>query len=215
MSFLDERAEDRRKQRAANRNHTGNEMVRTAARRALAVGFWAFLLTVILTQVSESVLTEVGLGLALLVLLGIVATGIVFDLVGVAVTAAGEVAFHAMAADRVAGSVQSIRLVRHADRVSSFCNDLVGDISGTVSGAAAAGIAYQVVTMGIFSDGNLISLVPVGVVAALTVGGKAGGKYLALRYCREITFSAGRLLYLLESYAGVRILADKGKARRR
>ncbi len=138
---MEERASERRKQRISNRTQPGKNMLRVAAVRMVAVGFWAFVFTIALTRVSESVLTGVGLGLALLVLLGIVATGIAFDLVGVAVTASGEVAFHAMAADRVAGAVQSIRLVRHADKVSSFCNDLVGDISGTVSGAAAAGIA--------------------------------------------------------------------------
>ena len=62
----------------------------------------------------------------------------IFDIIGVAVTAAREEPFHAMAVDRVSGAQQAIRLVRHADKVATFTNDMIGDVAGTLSGAVAA-----------------------------------------------------------------------------
>ena len=183
--------------------------------RGFSVGGLTFLLSILLTLVANSVLTLFGLFGAILVVLLIVCTGVVFDIIGMAVTATGESSFHSMAAKKVYGAAQAIRLVRHADRVSSFCNDVVGDICGTVSGAAAASIVFNLFLRGLIVEQAVASLFIVGLVAALTVGGKAAGKYLALYRCREITFEVGRLLAWVESRLGLSILVGKGKMRRR
>ena len=95
-------------------------------------------------------------------------TGIVFDIIGVAVTATDESSFHSMAAKKVHGAAHAIRLVRHADRVSSFCNDVVGDICGTVSGAAAASIVFNLLVHDLIAEQAVVSLLK-GLVAAFTV----------------------------------------------
>lgn len=176
---------------------------------------WTFFLSILLTLLSNSVLSRMGLFLSIPVLLVIIFIGIIFDIIGVAVTAAGETCFHAMAAKKVYGAIHAIRLIRHADRVSSFCNDMVGDICGTVSGAAAASIVFHLFLLGTVTDEGTTSLFLVGLVAALTVGGKAAGKYLALYRCREITYQVGRILAWAELNLGLIILAEKGKMRRR
>ena len=150
----------------------GNKELLARSTRVLRVGALTFLLTIILTLASDSVLNFLGLSMAVLILFLIIGTGILFDIIGVAVTATGEASFHAMAAKRVHGASHAIRLVRHADRVSSFCNDLVGDICGTVSGAAAASIVFNLAVRGLITDQSLASLVIVGLAAALTVGGR-------------------------------------------
>ncbi len=183
--------------------------------RGLRVSVLTFLLTILLTLTADSVLNFLGLFMAVLILLLIISAGILFDIIGVAVTATEEASFHAMAAKKVYGAVQAIRLVRHADRVSSFCNDLVGDICGTVSGAAAASIVFNLLARGLVTDQSLASLLLIGLVAALTVGGKAAGKFLALYRCREITFKVGIFLAWAEEHLGLRLLAEKGKMRRR
>lgn len=183
--------------------------------RGIYMGVVTFLLSILLTQLSNAALGGTGLILSVPVLLVIIFIGILFDIIGVAVTAAGEASFHAMAAKKVYGAVQSIRLVRHADRVSSICNDLVGDVCGTVSGAAAASIVFQLVARGTFREAGYASLLLVGMAAALTVGGKAAGKYLALHRCREIVFRVGQVLAWAEAFLGVVVLAEKGKMRRR
>lgn len=183
--------------------------------RGLHMGILTLILSILLTLMANSVLTLFGLFSSIFILLLIVATGIVFDIIGIAVTASDEYSFHSMAAKKVPGAAQAIRLIRQAHRVSSFCNDVVGDICGTVSGAAAASIVFNLFLRGLLSEQAGVSLLLVGLVAALTVGGKAAGKYLALYQCREITHRVGRILAWMELKLGLSILAEKGKMRRR
>ena len=184
-------------------------------RRGLYMGLVTFILSIVLTLMANSILTLFGLVAAVSILFLIIFTGIVFDIIGIAVTATGESSFHSMAAKKVFGSVQAIRLIRHADRVSSFCNDVVGDICGTVSGAAAASIVFNLFLLGLVAKQAVASLLIVALVAAFTVGGKAAGKYFALHRCQEITHRVGCLLAWLELKLGLQILAEKGRMRRR
>ena len=91
-----------------------------------------FLITVvisgIISLVSDEVMDSSSLPVAFLILLAIVMVGIIFDIIGMAVASADEKPFHSMAARKVPGSQEAIRLLRNAERVSSICNDVVGDI---------------------------------------------------------------------------------------
>ena len=84
-----------------------------------------------------------GLLLALLILALFIGLGILFDIIGVAVTAADPRPFHSMAAHKEKGAKEALKLLRNADRVSSVCNDVVGDICGIVSGATGAVIVAR------------------------------------------------------------------------
>lgn len=129
------------------------------------------------------------------VLLFVVLLGIIFDIVGTAVTAAQEAPFHAMASDRVTGARTAIALVRNADRVASFCNDVIGDICGTVSGAIGSALVIDLVLhYEAYRFEDLISIVMVGLVAAMTVGGKAWGKAFAIQEANFIILQVGRAL---------------------
>ena len=87
-----------------------------------------------ISLVSDVVMEESSIGVAFLILFLIIFVGIVFDIIGMAVATADEKPFHSMASRKVAGAQESIRLLRNAERVSSICNDVVGDICGVVSG---------------------------------------------------------------------------------
>ena len=127
------------------------------------------------------------------VLLLVVLLGILFDIVGTAVTAAEEAPFHAMASDRVTGARTAMAMVRNADRVASFCNDVVGDICGTVSGAIGSALVIDLVLhYQVFHFEDLISIIVVGLVAALTVGGKAWGKAFAIQQANFIILQVGK-----------------------
>lgn len=143
---------------------------------------------------SNEVLSAGGLALSFVVLLGIVLLGIVFDIIGMAVTAAEEKPFHSMAAKRMPEAVVALRLVRRAERVSSFCNDVVGDICGVVSGSAAAVIAARAVVDMSESISDLVQLLMAAFVAGLTVGGKAFGKSIAMNNATTIILAASRLI---------------------
>lgn len=144
---------------------------------------------------SDALMSGSGLFVAFLVLLTIILVGIVFDVIGVAVTSADEKPFHSMAARKVSGAQEAIRLLRSAERVSSICNDVIGDICGVVSGTASATISAQLVAMqGFDAPSSVISLVMSALVAGLTVGGKAIGKTFAINSCTKIVSFAGKLI---------------------
>ena len=149
----------------------------------------------IITLISDEIMSKSGILVSFIILLLIVLIGIVFDIVGVAVTSADESPFHSMAARKVPGAVEAIRLLRNAERVSSICNDVVGDICGVVSGSASAAIAVQALNTFSFSAPTLFTLVMSALVAGLTVGGKAIGKTFAINSCTKIVHSVGKIIW--------------------
>ena len=160
-----------------------------------------FLATILISGtislVSDLVMESSSMVVAFLILLAIVLLGIIFDIIGVAVTSADEKPFHSMAARKVPGSVEAIRLLRNAERVSSICNDVVGDICGVVSGSASATIAVQILQNFESTWPQMISLVMSALVAGLTVGGKAIGKTFAINSSTQIVSGVGRLIHFL------------------
>ena len=160
-----------------------------------------FLVTIVvsgtISLISDEVMENSGMAMAFIILLAIVMLGITFDIVGVAVTSADEKPFHSMAARKVPGAQESIQLLRNAERVSSICNDVVGDICGVVSGSASATIAVQILNNTDFAWPQAVSLLMSALVAGLTVGGKAIGKTVAIGSCTKIVHGVGRLMYML------------------
>ena len=150
-----------------------------------------------ISLISDEVMASSGLLAAFAILLGIVFLGIIFDIIGMAVATASEKPFHSMAARKVPGAQEAIRLLRNAERVSSICNDVVGDICGVVSGSASATIAALILTHVDTLWPRAVSLGMSALVAGLTVGGKAIGKTIAVNSCTQIVHLVGRLLYTL------------------
>lgn len=162
-----------------------------------------FLVTIVVSAlislISEEVMDSSSMFVAFLILFVIVLIGILFDVIGVAVTSADEAPFHAMAARKVPGAKESINLLRQAEKVSSICNDVVGDICGVVSGSASATIAAQVLRNFQFSWPKLVVLTMSALVAGLTVGGKAIGKTFAVNSSTNIVHSVGKFLFWLHN----------------
>ena len=160
-----------------------------------------FLVTIfvsgMITLISDEVMSRSGVVTAFAILLVIVLVGILFDVIGVAVTSADETPFHSMAARKVPGAQDAIRLLRNAERVSSICNDVVGDICGVVSGSASATISVQILSYFEFSWPTMVSLLMSALVAGLTVGGKAIGKTFAVNSSTAIVHFTGKTIYFL------------------
>lgn len=148
--------------------------------------------------VSDAVMKVSGVFVAFVILLIIVFVGIIFDILGMAVASADEKPFHSMAARKVTGAHEAIRLLRNAERVSSICNDVIGDICGVVSGSASATIAARILNNFDFSWPQMVTLLMSALVAGLTVGGKAIGKSFAVNSCTEIVHFAGRTIHTLQ-----------------
>ena len=157
-----------------------------------------FLVTVLISAlmsfVSSNLLEGAGLILSFVILICIVLTGILFDIIGVAVTAADEVPFHAMASRKVPEAEDALRLIRNAGRVSSFCNDVIGDICGVISGSAAAVISARVLLLSKSGSEIFITLLLSAVVSGMTVGGKACGKSLDMNSSTAVVRTAAKVL---------------------
>jgi len=164
-------------------------------RWVVTIFFATILISGTISFASNEIMAASSMVVAFLILLAIVLVGIIFDIIGVAVTSADEKPFHSMAARKVPGAQEAIRLLRNAERVSSICNDVVGDICGVVSGSASAAIAAQVLQQFTFSWPQMVSLLMSALVAGLTVGGKAVGKTFAINSCTSIVSAVGRVIY--------------------
>ena len=154
-----------------------------------------FLLTIAISAIisfcSSQLMGASTVAVAFVILLFIVLIGIIFDIVGVAVTSADEKPFHSMAARKVIGAQEAIRLLRKADKVSSICCDVIGDICGVVSGSASAAIVTQILANFDFSIPQLISLGMSDLVAGLTDGGKG----LAIGSSTQIVHLVGKVVW--------------------
>lgn len=178
--------------------------------RALSVGATTLVLAVFVNFVSKILLGRVGLVLGLFILLAIVSTGVMFDVIGTATTAAKRQPFNAMAAKRVYGARVALRMLGSADRVASFCNDVVGDMAGTVSGAVGASIVLRLAAKlpaGIAE--SVLSALVIGIIAALTVGGKAWSKNIAVNEAERIVLSTAKVLAWIEGTTGITFLSRK------
>ncbi len=150
------------------------------------------------TFASSKALGSVGYVMAFVVLAVFILLGIIFDVIGVSVTAASIAPFHSMAAHKQPGASESIRLIRNAEKVASICNDVVGDISGIVSGSTAAIIVARLAND--MSVPNVILQLGIsGLVTGLTVGGKALGKAMAIDNSTAIVLKVGRIVHFKNS----------------
>lgn len=172
------------------------EKVRRRARR-LWIGFaflFSFIMTALLSILSGETLEDLPVWAALIVLLLFVSLGILFDVFGLAVATAEMSAFNAMAAKKDPAGKKAVWLITNAEKVASFCNDIVGDICGVVSGASAASIAAVLFSELSAAAAFWLTLAMTSMVASVTVGGKALGKRIAMEKSREITHFCARVL---------------------
>ena len=171
-----------------------------AAKWVITIFFVTIFISGSISLLSDILMENSTMAVAFLILLVIILVGIIFDIIGMAVATADEKPFHSMAARKVPGAQESIRLLRNAERVSSICNDVVGDICGVVSGSASATIAAQILRNFDFTWPQIISLTMSALAAGLTVGGKAIGKSFAVNSCTTIVHTVGRVVYTLNHF---------------
>src|SRR5699024_6630319 len=175
-----------------------NPQIKQSIKFSITIAVITFVLAAIFSVISSSILGKVVWLIGLLVVLIIVLIGVLFDMVGIASTSVTEAPFHAMAAEKITGAKEAVAIIRNADKFASFCNDVIGDISGIVSGTATALVVLQITNLLGESDGSpleiTLSVLLTSIVAALTVGGKALGKYIAINSSTKIIHFAGKVV---------------------
>jgi len=168
----------------------------SATKWFISIFVLTFVLSLFFSYVSAESIKGLPIFAALLILMLVISIGIIFDIIGVAVTIAKEHEFHAKASKKVKGSKTAIKLIRNSHKVSNFCADVIGDIAGVLSGAISALIALKITQVYGLSF-NLQFLIS-ALVASLTVGGKAIGKIIARNKTTEIIAVVSKVLHFFE-----------------
>lgn len=172
-----------------------NRYSRPFFRYVLAVGVGSFVFTVLFSLFAETSIKGLkSIVLPAILIVVTILVNVVFDIIGTSATAADESPFHARAAKRLHGAQQSIKLIKNADRVANFANDVVGDIASTVAGALGITLALQIARRWGFIDTLVLNVLITASIASLTVVGKAVGKRIAVGRANEVVFLVGQLL---------------------
>lgn len=153
----------------------------------------AFIISFGFSALSELIIPNVSVIIAVVILILFILLGIAFDMIGVAVTVCNPAPFHSMATKRVKGAVIGVKLIKNADKVASFCNDVIGDICGIMSGATGVTIAATLIAK-LQWNPLLTTLTLTALIAAFTIGGKAMGKVYAMKQSSKILLSFSKVI---------------------
>lgn len=184
-------SDDSRDKRSTNKR---KEKEKRGRRWVITVILLTFVISSLLQMIQAGLMSKVNLAMAFVILIVFVLIGIIFDIIGVAVTSANETPFHSLSSQKIRGAKEAVRLIRSADRVGSFCNDVIGDIVGIISGSATTVIVAMVLSLGFDFSSFALTTIMTAIVAALTIGGKAAGKKVAIEKSNDIVFFVGKII---------------------
>ena len=153
----------------------------------------SFVISFLLSLVSELIIPKANIFISVFLVLFFIFLGVIFDIIGVSITTADEKIFHSMASQKVKGSKLAIKLINKRDKASSFCNDVIGDICGVISGSCGLSIALKMANI-LAVDSFYLILISTGIISALTIGGKAIGKGFAVNKSNDILFEISKIL---------------------
>lgn len=173
------------------KNKTKKEKNSSEIKWFIIVAILSFVLSIIFSFISAVAISKLAIIPAVVMLIFVILIGVLFDLIGVAVTVAKESDFHAMASKKIPGAKTSIKLIKNSGKVANFCADVIGDIAGVLSGAISALIALKI-TEHFNLEFNLQFIIS-ALVASLTIGGKALGKGIAQNNSTPIIAFVGKI----------------------
>ena len=138
----------------------------------------SFVLSIVMSLISQLIIPNLN---------------IIIDIIGVSVTAADESVFHSMSSRKVYGANQAVAFKKNAEKVSSFCCDVVGDICGIISGASGTTITI-LLSENLGFNLLLTGLIVAAIISSLTIGGKAVGKSFAINNSTIILYRFAKFI---------------------
>lgn len=158
------------------------------------ISITTFILSLTFSFISNTAISKLSIVMGLIVLILVIAIGVLFDLIGVAVTVGNEEDFHAQASKKIKGAKTSIKMIRNSAKVSNFCADVIGDICGVLSGAISAMIALKLTEN--YGMSSSLQFIFSALVASVTVGGKAATKQIAKQHSTAIVTFVSKIVNL-------------------
>ena len=160
----------------------------------LTVGIVSFILSIVMSITSEGIIPRVNTIVGIIIILLFIFISVLFDMIGVAITAQDETPFHSMASKKIKGSSHSVKLLKNSDKLASICNDVIGDVCGVVSGSAGVLVASSISDYFVINK-SIVVLVVTALIASITITGKAYGKTIAINNSKYITEKVGKVLH--------------------
>lgn len=186
IKIFKEKYEQQVKKEPKNKKKTDKKWV-------LKITLLAFIISCVLSLISELIIPNVYILISIILILIFILMGIIFDIIGVAVTTAEEKIFNSMATKKVRGAKTAVKLIKKKEKVSSFCNDVIGDICGVISGSCGLSVTIKLVELFDF-DLLITTIILTSLISALTIGGKALGKSYAVNKSNDILFKISKLI---------------------
>ena len=137
----------------------------------LIVTILAFTISLLFSFISESVMPKVGIIVGIMILILFIFIGIIFDMIGVAVTSSNEEPLHAMSSKKIKGAKKAV----------SFGVSVAKGLASTFN-------------LNIFYTGLIVT----ALIAALTIGGKAFCKRIAIDNNHKIVYMTAKVISKFE-----------------
>ena len=153
----------------------------------ITISIVTFLISLFFSFLGEVIIPNAHIIISFLLIITFILLGIIFDMIGISVTVADIKTFNSMATKRVKGANLAVKLIKNSEKVSSFCNDVIGDICGIISGSTGITIALVIADLTNINQ-LVITLLITAIIASLTIGGKAIGKSFAINKSNIILY---------------------------
>ncbi len=154
---------------------------------ALKITLVTFIISILFGLLSQFAISKNAQIITLVIILIIlVFINIFFDGIALAVTTCDTKVLNSMASQKIKNAKNAIFLTQNAPKVSSICADVIGDVAGIISGACGAAISirmYEVLKLNASNIYAVLIAVSIGaLISAITVGGKAAMKPVAIKH---------------------------------
>ncbi len=152
----------------------------------------SLVLSIVFTLLSQVILNHSNLVLSICLISVLIFISVIADIIGVAVTACSVKPILDMVENKKRGAKFALSIVKKADKTSSICSDVIGDICSILSGAGGVSITIQILSMCPSVSNFFLSLFINALLASLSILGKAIGKTYALSNPLKIVLSVGK-----------------------
>ena len=156
-----------------------------------------FLLSLLFSLITNIISYKFGIIATTVAIILVISIGILFDLIGASSLTSKESTFHAMSAQKVKGAKTAIFLIKNNAKVSSICNDIIGDICGIVSGGLGAVLAINIAEH-FHVNAAYNTMIVAALISALTVGGEAIFKNVAIKHSDTILFRVAKIVNIFK-----------------
>lgn len=162
----------------------------------LKISVISFFLAAFFSFLSDLTASFGNLIVILLLLIFLVLGSIIFDGIGVAVTSCDLAPLLSMSSRKVYGAKTAVKLVKNAEKVSNICNDVIGDIFGIISGGCSIVIVLEIMKILPTVSQQIITILISSLVAAVTIGGKAILKEVAIKNSKDLVMFVSKFIAL-------------------